>query len=219
MSDVERTRQQHVPPSSGLRILAVDDDAATRATLTSVIQGAGWTPVVVEDPEEAFDILIGPDAPPIALIDWHMPKLSGLDLCRQVRRADPDARPYLIFVTANTASTDVVTGLDAGADGYMTKPISPIELQARVRAGLRMIAVQSELRLRLREAESIAAQAKPLREMMPICCYCHRVRHGNEKWSSLEEYLRLQVNVKFTHGFCPTCYTYHVKPDLEGHSD
>jgi len=219
MTDAPRDQLRNVPPSTGLRVLAVDDDAATRQTMMAVIQSAGWTPVVVEDPEEAHDILMGPDAPPIALIDWQMPKLSGIDLCRLLRRADPDARPYVIFVTANTAADDIVTGLDAGADGYMTKPISAIELQARVRAGLRTIAVQSELRLRLRAAETLMAQVKPLRELMPICCYCHRVRHDEELWSSLEDYLRTKVNVRFTHGFCPTCYIYHVKPDLEEGND
>jgi phosphoserine phosphatase RsbU/P len=216
MTSAPRTLSSSVAPSSGLRILAVDDDAPTRHTLGSIIQSAGWTPVVVADPEEAYGLLVGPDAPPIALIDWQMPKLSGLDLCRQVRQAQPDARPYLIVVTSNSASVDIVTGLDAGADGYMTKPITAIELQARVRAGLRMIAVQSELRLRLREAELMVARTGPLSEVLPICGYCHRVRDHAEKWSTLEEYLRTQVNVKFTHSFCPTCYDYHVKPDMEG---
>jgi DNA-binding response OmpR family regulator len=204
---------------SGLRVLAVDDDPMTRHAMTAVIESAGWTPVVLADPEDAFNILMGPDAPPIALIDWQMPKLSGIDLCRQIRRAEPDARPYLIFVTANTSHDDIATGLDAGADGYMTKPISAIELQARVRAGLRTIAVQSALRHRLRECETFVTQVRPLRELLPICVYCHRVRHDGEQWSVLEEYLATRIKVRFTHGFCPTCYVHHVKPDLEENSD
>ena len=212
----DRVPPPTVPPSSALRILAVDDDSATRHALTAIIRGAGWTPVVVADPEEAYDILTGPDAPPIALVDWEMPKLSGLELCQRVRQAEPDARPYLIFVTMHASSTAIVTGLDAGADAYMVKPIVADELQARVRAGLRTFAVQSDLRLRLREAETFAAQTKPLRETIAICVYCHRVRDDVEHWSTLEEFLRVKINVKFTHGFCPTCYTYHVKPDLEG---
>jgi len=128
-----------------LRILVVDDDAATRLTLESVIRGAGWSPLAIEDPELALQILTGADAPPIALIDWQMPTLSGIDLCRRVRAADVTARPYLIFVTANSTSNDIVTGLDAGADGYMTKLIAANELQARVHAGLRTIALQQEL--------------------------------------------------------------------------
>jgi DNA-binding response OmpR family regulator len=212
----DRVPPPSVPPRSALRILAVDDDAATRHVLTSIIESAGWTPVIVADPEEAYDILMSPDAPPIALVDWEMPKLSGLELCQKVRQAEPDAQPYLIFVTMYSSSTDIVTGLDAGADAYMVKPIAADELQARVRAGLRTIAVQSDLRLRLREAETIAAQTKPLRETMAICVYCHRVRHDAEQWSTLEDYLYTHIKVKFTHGFCPTCYTHHVKPDLEG---
>jgi len=106
-----------------------------------------------------------------------------------------------------------------GANDYMTKPIVASELQARVSAGLRTIAVQGDLRGRLREAESIAAQTRPLRELIPICVYCHRVRDRAQQWSSLEEFLRTQINVKFTHGFCPSCYTDHVKPDLDADSE
>jgi sigma-B regulation protein RsbU (phosphoserine phosphatase) len=204
-------------PSDRLRILVVDDDVMTRVTLESVIRGAGWSPIAIDDPELACQILTGPDAPPIALIDWQMPSLSGIELCRRVRAADGTARrPYLIFVTANSTSTDIVTGLDAGADGYMTKPIAADELQARVRAGLRTIALQQELMTRVQEAEAESARTRPLRELLPICCYCRRIRDERQQWSSLEEYLTQRIDVQFTHGFCPSCYEQHVLPDLEG---
>jgi len=199
-----------------LRILVLDDDAVTRFTLESVIRGAGWSAVATGDPELAFEILTGPDAPPIALIDWQMPTLSGVDLCRRVRQADPAARPYLIFVTANSTSNDIVIGLDAGADGYMTKPIAADELQARVRAGLRTIALQQDLRTRLQEAEAESVRTKPLRELLPVCCYCRRIRDEQQQWSTLEQYLMQRVDVRFTHGFCPSCFEHHVLPDLEG---
>jgi phosphoserine phosphatase RsbU/P len=199
----------------GLRVLVVDDDATTRLVLESAIQAAGWSPLATDDPELAYEILTGPDAPPIALIDWHMPTLSGLDLCRRVRAAEPPARPYLIFVTAKSAPTDIVTGLDAGADGYMTKPIATNELQARVRAGLRMIALQQHLRIRVQEAEAESARTRPLRGLLPMCAYCRRVRDEHEQWSSLEQFLVQKVGVRFTHGFCPQCLAEHVLPDLE----
>jgi sigma-B regulation protein RsbU (phosphoserine phosphatase) len=202
--------------SERLRILVLDDDAVTRVTLESVIRGAGWSPLAIDDPELAFEILTGPDGPPIALIDWQMPRLSGVDLCRRVRAAEPTARPYLIFVTSNSTPNDIVTGLDAGADGYMTKPIAANELEARVRAGLRTIALQQELRTRLQEAQAESARTKPLRELLPICCYCRRIRDERQQWSTLEQYLTQRVDVRFTHGFCPTCFEHHVLPDLEG---
>jgi phosphoserine phosphatase RsbU/P len=202
--------------SDRLRILVVDDDAVTRSTLESVISGAGWSPVAIDDPELALEILTGADAPPIALIDWQMPTLSGLDLCRRVRAADVTARPYLIFVTGNSTSNDIVTGLDAGADGYMTKPIAANELQARVRAGLRTFALQQELRTRLQEAEAQSARNRPLRELLPMCVYCRRIRDEQQHWSTLEQFLTEKTDVRFTHGFCPTCYELHVLPDLEG---
>lgn len=204
-------------PSERLRILVVDDDAVTRMTLESVIRAAGWSPIAIEDPEMALDILTGADPPPIALIDWQMPSLSGVELCRRLRAADVTARPYVIFVTANSTSTDIVTGLDAGADGYMTKPIAAEELQARVRAGLRTIALQQDLRSRLEQAEAESARTRPLRELLPMCCYCRRIRDERQHWSTLEEYLSHRINVRFTHGFCPTCYEHYVLPDLEGH--
>jgi CheY-like chemotaxis protein len=213
--NVTDTRPPVDTSSERLRILVVDDDAVTRLTLESVIRGAGWAPLAIDDPELAYDILTGPDAPPIALIDWHMPTLSGVDLCRRVRAADPAARPYLIFVTVNSTSDDIVTGLDAGADGYMTKPIEVNELQARVRAGIRTIALQQELRTRLHAAEAETARTKPLRDLLPMCSYCRRIRYG-DNWSTLENFLSQQLDVRFTHGFCPTCMERHVLPELEG---
>jgi sigma-B regulation protein RsbU (phosphoserine phosphatase) len=199
--------------SEGLRILAVGDDATARLTFDSIIRAAGWTPVIVDDPEQAYQILIAPDAPPIALIDWHMPTLSGIELCRRVRAAAPDARPYLIFVTANSTSDDIVEGLDAGADGYMTKPIVANELLARVRAGIRMIALLQDLRTRLAEATS--AHTKRLPGLLPMCGYCRRIRDEDQQWSTLEQYLSHRVGVRFTHGFCPDCYEDYVRPDVE----
>jgi DNA-binding NarL/FixJ family response regulator len=145
-----------------------------------------------------------------------MPTMSGVELCRRVRAADVSARPYLIFVTANSTPNDIVTGLDAGADGYMTKPIAANELQARVRAGLRTIALQQDLRTRLQAAQAESARTQPLRELLPMCCYCRRIRDERQQWSTLEEYLSQRVEVRFTHGFCPTCFEHHVRPDLEG---
>jgi phosphoserine phosphatase RsbU/P len=215
MSEISAAMPFHTS-SENLRILVVDDDAMARLTFESVIRSAGWSPIAIEDPGQAYEILTGPNSPPIALIDWQMPTMSGLDLCRRVRQAEPTARPYLIFVTANSASTDVVSGLDAGADGYMTKPVVAIELQARVRAALRTIALQQDLRNRLDEAEAASAKTKPLRDLLPMCCYCRRIRDEAEHWSTLEQYLTQRIDVKFTHGFCPSCFEEHVLPDLEG---
>jgi DNA-binding response OmpR family regulator len=197
----------------GLRILVVDDDAAARLTLEAVVRNAGWSPIVLGDSELALEIMTGPDAPPIALIDWQMPVLSGVDLCRRVRAADLPARPYLIFVTANSGPNDIATGLDAGADGYMTKPINAHELQARVRAGLRTIALQHDLRMRLQEAQAESARTRPLRELLPMCCCCRRIRDERQHWSTLEQYLAQKMDVQFTHGFCPTCLAQHVPPE------
>ena len=201
--------------SERLSILVLDDDAVTRLTLESVIRDAGWAPLAIDDPERAYEILTSPDAPPIGLIDWQMPTLSGIDLCRRVRAADPTARPYLIFVTVNSTSNDIVTGLDAGADGYITKPIVATELQARVRAGIRTIALQQQLRTRLQEAEAESARMKPLRGLLPMCSYCRRIRDEAGNWSHLERFLSEQLDVRYTHGFCPTCLEHHVLPDLE----
>jgi DNA-binding response OmpR family regulator len=196
------------------RILAVDDDGATRLTLQSIISGSGWEPVLAASGEEAFFKLTEPNAPRVALIDWLMPGLSGISLCRKLRNEAPTLNLYIIFVTVKDATDDIVRGLESGGDDYMVKPIQPSELRSRVRVGLRTVDMQERLSARIRELETTRAQVEQLQDLLPICSYCRQIRDDENYWQSLEKYLSRKSNIKFTHGFCPKCYEKHVMPQL-----
>jgi diguanylate cyclase (GGDEF)-like protein len=139
-----------------VRILIADDDLTSRLILIGVLRKHGHEVVATEDGTEAWEAMRGPDPPALAILDWMMPGLSGVDVCRLVRGLGTERRPYLIILTSRGEKTDIVAGLEAGADDYLAKPFDPGELRARVDVGRRMIDLQD----RLREAhEAVAHEA------------------------------------------------------------
>jgi diguanylate cyclase (GGDEF)-like protein len=128
-----------------VRILLAEDDAVSRRLLQAVLQQWGYEVVVARDGAEAWAVLCEPDPPSLAILDWVMPVLDGIDVCRRLR-ADAD-RPYVytILLTGRSETSDVVEGLSAGADDYVRKPFDSNELRVRLRAGRRIIELQSVL--------------------------------------------------------------------------
>jgi diguanylate cyclase (GGDEF)-like protein len=105
----------------------------------------GFNPVPAADGAEAWRILQSPDAPRLAILDWLMPGMDGLELCRRIRSSPTGEYTYLLLLTARGNSADIVAGLDAGADDYLTKPFNAQELRARLRAGSRTMQLRKEL--------------------------------------------------------------------------
>ena len=130
-----------------MRILVVDDDAVTRLALQSLFKRRGLEVIATTEGEQAYQILAQEDAPRIAIIDWALPGMSGLELCRKLKDLDRTRRTHVIMLTGNTDPEDVVAGLNAGADDYVRKPFDIDELYARVRAAARLIAMEDQLRL------------------------------------------------------------------------
>jgi len=103
-------------PTSGLRVLVVDDEPGIRRLIQTSLKGWGYEVVAASTGEEALAILESDAAPSLAILDWTMPGMDGLELCRRVRGLPKPIKPYLIFVTARARTQDIVTGLTAGAD-------------------------------------------------------------------------------------------------------
>ena len=127
------------------KILIADDDAVTRRLLEKTLEHAGYEVVVVEDGRKALECLSRTDGPRLALLDWLMPGLNGVEVCREIRRHSEYPYAYIILLTARTSKEDVVTGLEAGADDYITKPCDAEELKARLRAGERILKLEDKL--------------------------------------------------------------------------
>jgi len=130
-----------------MRVLLADDDAVSRKMVTAMLRKWGYDVFAVSSGDEAWAVLQGRDAPRLAVLDWVMPGLDGVELCRKVRREMPgrDRYFYLILLTAKTSREEIVAGLEAGADDYMVKPFDPSELHVRVGIGKRILTLHEEL--------------------------------------------------------------------------
>jgi sigma-B regulation protein RsbU (phosphoserine phosphatase) len=106
----------------------------------------GYDVVVANDGEEAWRILQTENGPRLAILDWLMPGLDGVELCRRVRSSDTGAYTYILILTAKTSSQDLVTAMEAGADDYISKPLRSAELRARLRAGCRILELEERHR-------------------------------------------------------------------------
>jgi two-component system cell cycle response regulator len=128
-----------------VKILIADDDPISRRMVQVCLDKAGYEAVVAGDGLEALSELEKRDSPRLAVLDWMMPHLDGLKVCEAVRKRSSDAYVYIILLTANEKSEQIVRGLEAGADDYLTKPFDVEELKARIRAGRRILDLQDQL--------------------------------------------------------------------------
>ena len=185
------------------RVLCVDDDPATQMVLSGIIEDAGWRPESALNAAAARDALAANPEIQVVLLDWMLPDGSGVDLCRELK-AVSGASLYVILVTVRGEPEDVETGLDAGADDYLVKPVSPVEVRARIRSGFRAADAQRQLAERLAQLELALNRVSSLESLLPLCMYCRRINSA-ETWQSVEDYLWDHVDVKVSHGCCPEC--------------
>jgi PAS domain S-box-containing protein len=140
--------------AAGVSVLVAEDDEGSRAVLAMMLGRWGYVPVLAADGVEAWDVLCRDDAPGVALLDWMMPGLDGVELCRRLRAVRETRAVYTILVTARSGSEHVATALDAGADDFVRKPFDREELRARIGVGVRVVDLQ----------RGQLAQARELRE-------------------------------------------------------
>ena len=189
-----------------MRALVADDDRMTAVILSAALQRQGFAVTVVHDGIAAWERITGDAPPSLAIIDWMMPGLDGPELCRRVRQEASRAHLYLILLTSRADRGDLIAGLDAGADDYLTKPFDADELRARVHVGSRVLALQQRLAERVAELQQMMANVKHLRGLLPICSYCKRIRSDSNYWEQVESYISDHTEAQFSHGICPCCY-------------
>lgn len=134
-----------------MRILIADDSSVSRHLLTATLSKWGYEVVPASDGLQAWDTLQQPNAPNLAILDWMMPGLTGLDLCRKIRERTDGPYTYILLLTSKSLKEDLIQGMEAGADDYIVKPFDQHELKVRLRAGTRLVELQKEL-LAAREA-------------------------------------------------------------------
>jgi CheY-like chemotaxis protein len=195
-------------------VLIAEDDPVSRRTLEATLQKWGHCVRVTPDGTAAWETLSADDAPPLAILDWMMPGIDGLELCRRIRQTPGRCGTYVILLTARGDKRDIVAGLESGADDYLTKPFDREELRARVNVGLRVLGLQQSLADRVRELELTLRRVRQLQGLLPICCYCKRIRDDGNYWQQLEQYLSTHSGAQFSHGICPSCFETVVQEQL-----
>ncbi|MCX5872166.1 MAG: diguanylate cyclase [Deltaproteobacteria bacterium] len=136
-----------------MRILLAEDDLITRRLLEAQLKNWGHDLVVCSDGQQAWEELKRETSPKLVVLDWMMPGMDGLTLSREIRKLETKPYTYIILLTAKSRKEDVIEGLEAGADDYITKPFDPQELRVRIRAATRIVQLQEELLAALRASE------------------------------------------------------------------
>jgi len=139
-----------------VKILIADDSIVSRHLLEATLRKWGYEVMVACDGGEALEILQREDAPSLIILDWMMPGMTGVEVCRRIRQRDGEPYTYILLLTSKSQKEDLIEGMDAGADDYITKPFDQNELQVRLRAGTRLVDLQAQL---LRAREELREQA------------------------------------------------------------
>lgn len=146
--------------------MIAEDDPVSRELLSSLVQKWGLRGIITQDGREAMAALRAQEGTAIALLDWMMPGMDGLEVCRRVRESGKTI--YIILLTARGAKENIVEGLRAGADDYLVKPYDKEELLARVQVGLRILDLHNSLADRVAELEQLTEELQRLRHDLPL---------------------------------------------------
>lgn len=198
-----------------MKILIAEDDLVSSRVMCITLQKWGYELVVTDNGIGALAALQAEDAPHIAILDWMMPGLDGVEVCRRVRQTTRPVPTYIILLTAKSGKDDIVTGIEAGANDYLTKPFDRDELRVRVGVGVQMIELQMNLAERVDELEKALAEVNQLQGILPICSYCKMIRDDKNYWQKVEHFIAQHSEARFSHSICPDCYTTVVQPQLD----
>lgn len=198
-----------------MRILIADDDPISLRMIESALVKWGHQVQAVTSGTAALEALQQPDAPQIAILDWMMPDIDGAEVCQRIRPLTADRFLYILLLTARSEKADIVAGFEAGADDYLVKPFDREELRARLNAGIRIVELQGQLGHRIHQLEEALQKVHELQGLLPICCYCKKVRDDQNYWHEVENYVSVRSGTTFSHGICPDCRDHVVKSQMD----
>jgi len=175
-----------------MKILIAEDDPVSVKILQFTLQHYGHEVVAAGNGTEAWELF---DRDPVRVIvsDWMMPGLDGLELCQKVRERPKTDYTYFILLTAiNTGRDNLRKAMDAGIDDFLSKPLDREAILMRLRVAERIL--------------EFTTQIRQLKELIPICMYCKRVRDDTNYWDQVETYIHTHTGSNFSHGICPECF-------------
>lgn len=147
-------------------MVVAEDDPVSREILTSLLGKWGYQTIVAADGREAMEALRAQTEPVLAILDWMMPGIEGLEICRRLREISKSV--YILLLTARVGKERIVEGLRAGADDYLSKPFDKEELRARLNVGARILDLQTKLSARVRELEAAMEENRMLKLQLPL---------------------------------------------------
>ena len=200
--------------STPTRVLVAEDDERSRNGLVRLLQRDGYEVTVANDGQAAIDILLAPNSPQIALLDWEMPRLDGIHVCWAVRSIPSNPYTYIIMVTAKAEAADGLAAFAAGVDDFLSKPMDSLQLLARLRCGERVLGLEKRCSERIAELNSALEEVRKLRSLLPICKYCKKVHDENGCWQHFEAYVREKASTDSSHVICPECMENAGKADV-----
>lgn len=178
-----------------IKVLVADDDTPTRILLRAAISQWGYETVEAKDGLEAWDILQKPDAPRIVILDWMMPKLDGIALCQRCRD-ELDTHPYIILLTQVSGTNNLVIGLEAGADEFLSKPFNMAELRSRLYVGSRIVNYENQLQTYLSRTETLTQEV--LKQTMQLDAILNKdsfASNDNSDLKQIHHYVEKIINL------------------------
>lgn len=172
---------EHEP---GSLILAVDDQPINLRVVSQSLERHGFQVICAENGEEAL-ALARSRSPDLILLDVDMPGLGGFEICEILKEDQRLQQIPVIFLTGYGSTEDIVKGFDVGGVDYITKPFAAAELVARVRTHV---------------------QLHQLKQILPICSYCNRIRNEHDDWERVADFIHRQMGADFSHSICPECF-------------
>lgn len=173
-----------------MRILAVEDETTSRRIIQRMLESWGHDVIVCDNGLAAFEFFSAAKFD-VVVSDWMMPEMDGLQLCRKVRDVKRAEYCYFILLTARSRRENLIEGVEAGVDDYLTKPVDSTELRVRLKVAERIIKLTSDV--------------STLRSLLPICAWCKSVRNDDNLWDSVENYIQGHTTTDLTHAICPIC--------------
>ena len=175
-----------------MKILIAEDDPVALRILQLALERMGHEVIATSDGTEAWDTF-NRDPVRVIVSDWMMPGIDGMEFCRRVRARDKTLYTYFILLTAlDTTTENYAIATEAGIDDFLHKPLSRSAIQMRLHVADRILRFTREVH--------------QLKELIPICCYCHQINHDEDYWQRFEVYIQEHTGSRFSHGVCPECY-------------
>lgn len=185
-------------------VLIVDDVPKNLQVLGNILRKKDYNIAAATGGQQALE-MVENIAPDLILLDIMMPDVSGFEVCEKLKESDKTKNIPIIFLTAKTATEDIVKGFAVGAVDYLTKPFNSAELLARANTQIELKQARDKERELIDQLREALKKVKQLSGLVPICSRCKKIRDDAGFWQRVEEYLEVHSDAQLTHSLCPDC--------------